>query len=493
MFQKLYKTISLIFLVAIVNQAWSQDSQTMYFMPTVPQSNFINPAIQHECKLNFGGAIIPVTGQLLPPLYLNYGNNAFAYKDVIFKGTDIYSDSLIHPFHPNADAADFFDKKLKSTNFLSFETNITLLTAGYKVESWYFSFNLAEKINTRFSYPGDLFRLIKEGNGESFLGNEVDLSNFGINATHYREWSFGASKKINTKLTVGGHLKLLFGKANVNVKKSDLTFKTAETDFAYTIAGDMQVNMSQPFTAFKNVYYDNVNDSLVFDTESLDFDGAKYMLNNKNFGLGLDFGATYELNDEITLHGSIIDFGFIKWKDNVTNLAAEGKFTYDGLWDYVDYMNPALDTDSITDAQISNFTDSLARSFKIQHTSDSYTTFLTTKLYIGGTYKVNDKLNFGVLSRSELYGKKLRSALTVSVNTRLTKWFAASTSYSIMNNSFANVGLGLVLKGGPFQFYWITDNVLAPFLPETVRNANFRMGINWIFGCKKKAAKTLID
>ena len=67
----------------------------------------------------------------------------------------------------------------------------------------------------------------------------------------------------------------------------------------------------------------------------------------------------------------------------------------------------------------------------------------------------------------------------------MTKWIGISGSYTIINQSFANVGLGLNLNPGPVQFYLVSDNVLGAFKPQDSRYFQVRFGINLIFGSQK--------
>ena len=40
----------------------------------------------------------------------------------------------------------------------------------------------------------------------------------------------------------------------------------------------------------------------------------------------------------------------------------------------------------------------------------------------------------------------------------------------------------MTIRGGPVQFYLITDNMVAAMKPSTAQFINFRFGINLLFG-----------
>jgi hypothetical protein len=127
---------------------YAQQNQTLYFM-SVPQANITNPALYGPCKLTISGLLIPVSGQLMPPLYLNYNNNGFSYKQFIHHGNGLMSDSLIFDF-PN------LIDKMRRVNYLSFETHIPWINVSYIWRNWYFSFGVNERINAMLSLPKDL-------------------------------------------------------------------------------------------------------------------------------------------------------------------------------------------------------------------------------------------------------------------------------------------------------------------------------------------------
>ncbi len=82
--------------------------------------------------------------------------------------------------------------------------------------------------------------------------------------------------------------------------------------------------------------------------------------------------------------------------------------------------------------------------------------------------------------------------MTLSGNFRLKPWLELTSTYSMINNSYTNIGLGFVAKAKWFQFFMMTDNVWGFIWPQATHNVNLRMGINLIFGCEKKTEETLI-
>jgi len=451
-------------------------------MHRIPQSNLLNPAIQNECKLYLSGMVLPVVGQVLPPLHINYNNNGFALNQFIRPGTGLQADSLIFDF-------PYLLTKLKKVNYLSVETDINWLSAGYRWKDWYFTFNLTEKLDIHASFPKDLATLGWEGNGKSLLGKEAFLSYFGAGANWYREYAIGASKPINNKLTVGGRGKLLFGKENFWFKSQQLTWKTDAEDYSYNFKANFDVHSSNHFYDITKLQMDYINDSLMFEDTTFDVNPKDVILEKRNPGGAIDLGFKYIFNNKLTFYGSLLDLGFIHYKNNTNGVKASGEFYFDG-WDIQPYFNK---NDSVAKAHADQFKDSVIKIFEPTLNNEAYNYWLVPKMYLGGTYTYNEKINFGLLMRGDLFLHRLRGGLTLSANANLKKWFMGTLSYTIENNSFKQIGAGVLLKMPWFQFYFVTDNINAFIWPQAARNLNLRLGINMLFGCNKKDFSTLTD
>jgi hypothetical protein len=51
---KLIRNLSWLILSLIFTELQAQQSNTLFFMHSLPESNFINPAVQNSCKLFIG-------------------------------------------------------------------------------------------------------------------------------------------------------------------------------------------------------------------------------------------------------------------------------------------------------------------------------------------------------------------------------------------------------------------------------------------------------
>ncbi|MBN2349310.1 MAG: hypothetical protein JXJ22_10755 [Bacteroidales bacterium] len=440
--------------LSIIYSAYSQQNNVLFFMPAVPESNYVNPAIQPVCNFYIGLPVISST-------HFNYGNTGFSYNQLfrIDPGSDIYY----------ADINNLL-KKLGNINYISTELHTNILALGYRYDEHYFTFSIQEKNSLAGSFTKDLISLIWNGN-TPFEGQEASLKGSGILFNHYREYALGYSKNTRGENYFGVKGKLLFGKLNINTQRSDINLFTEPNTFDLALSADLRVNASLPVVLQSNAN-GIITDMTVDDSQSL----QSLFFNRKNWGVAIDAGFIHEYNEKITLSGSILDLGFINWRDNVYNYTQQGDYTYTGpLGDSVitgDYFN------EIRQAVADNFSGELTR--------NSYLFFLPVRMYLGGTYKFHKKLNFGVLYSNILYKHRLISGLTLSANATIVKNFQSSLSYSYINRSLNNVGVGLSIGRRPLQFYLVSDNILGIIWPQQTRNINLRFGMNIIFGCDRR-------
>ena len=465
--KKIVTIIASFFIVC--NFSYSQQGLTLYNMDRVLQSSFINPSIEVQHDFHLGGLIVPVFGQLPPPMYINYANNSFHYNSLFHMGTGNKADSLVLNLPK-------FMNSLRNTTHIRYDTHFELLNLGIRLDKFFLSVALTEKIKFGVSLPYDLFEFVVNGN-KPYMDQDIphDFSSLNVNFTHYREFAVGFSTAAASKLNIGGRAKVLFGQANFTTEIKTLTLHTDPESYHMTFNADMAIRASLP------VFFDYEihEDSIQFDINQAsldDFNPLNYALNMKNVGLAFDLGASYKLNNKIDLFASFTDLGMISWNTNPQNFISKGNFLFRGI--EIDVFNDEESAD--------NFVDSLMNIFLFELQENSYLTFLPSSLYAGGMYKFHDKLHFGALYRAEFYRKTLLPSITLSVNSNLTNWFSAHASYTIANNYGGNVGLGLSMRLGFVSTYFVTDNLIGMIFPQKMRNLNWRMGCNLVFGRKKE-------
>ena len=438
--------LTLCFCLLVSIAAKAQQDLTLFNFNEIPQSSYSNPANQFNGKFFIGLPAISSS-------YYSISNSGFAYSDFIKKD----GDSLRLDF--NSMIAE-----LEETNFLSFNTKIDLLSFGFKLgEKTQLLFNITENVNLRFSYTKDVATFIHKGNGSlAFQDNRANFNGTGFSANYYREYGVGISHQFGNRMRMGARFKYLYGIANLDSRRSDLKLTTDPNTYALTANADVLINTSGSL------------DSLG--------DQSGFISGKDNHGFGIDLGMNYELTKKLSINASVIDLGYIDWGSNVTNYNIDkGQYYFDGI--EIDAFSPQDDTTGTS--AFDRVADSLESAFNVKETNEGYTTPLVGRLYVGANYKLGEKAVIGGLIQSEFFKGSIRPSFTASANYKLTKWIGLAASYSMINRSFNNLGVGININPGPVQIYVVSDNVMSAFQPQHARHTQVRAGINLIFGSEK--------
>jgi hypothetical protein len=456
-----------IFLVSISSVS-AQESMTMQFMKGMPQSGLQNPALHNDSSK----VVIGFPG--LSGVYFDF-NSDFAINDLIHKGTGSLADSLVLDI-------EGFHHSLKETNAIQQNLSMPLFFLGIRSKQSFFSFGITEKEMARFTFAKSLITFLKDGNAP-YMGKNYDLGDLDMDAYHYREFAFGYSKEfVKNKLTLGAKAKILFGKFAIQTQKLNLKVETAANGSYLNLNSDMNINISGPVT----VKYDQ--DNYFEDLNTDNMEAGNYLMQKGNMGMAFDLGAVYKLTPKIVFSGSIVDLGKITFKKDNVNLNHVSNYKWEGI-DFshsldeskADYVDPG----DLADAEL----EKLKNNFKPQKSEFNANAFdmsLPTKIYLGGTYSVNDHLGFGVLDCLYNNGTIRRNTLTVSANAMLGNFFSLTGSYSAVGNSYNNLGLGMALRLGFIQMYLVSDNLMALNDPAKAEFVNVRFGMNFLFGRKHR-------
>jgi len=465
---KIFQVVLLLFVAIISVKAQLQQANTMYYMDRVVQSGSMNPAKQYPCKFFIGAPG-------LAPVQITVSHSGATVNDAFYYVDEI--DSTVNFLHPKYGDEAGFLKAFQKVNFVSSEISYSLLSMGFRANRYYLTFDIQDRYIQNFSYPSDIMTLALDGNKQDQL---FELNGFNYDFTAYREAAFGVSEQINDQWTFGARLKILFGLASV---RSDINMLEIQTGLdKWSVPSGLQLNASIP-TAQVYVNDNGQIDSLTNTLSELsDEDMIKYATNFNNMGGALDFGGYFRPNEKWEFSASLIDLGSIMWKSNPINLTQQSEFSFNGL----NMSKPdSIDTDEFQ---------SMVDSIKFNVTNNYFSTPLNTKFYLGARYNLTDKFSLGFLTRQMVQRGRLRPQFSWSANIN-DKFISASFSYSIMNNSYNNFGLGLNFKVGPFNMYFMSDNVPLQYshysddessylIPYRFKTLNFRLGLNLIFGCK---------
>ncbi|MCK4852643.1 MAG: hypothetical protein KAT31_00240 [Bacteroidales bacterium] len=460
----------------------AQYSNTYYYMYMVPQANQLNPAFQPDCKSYVG---LPVVS----PLRFEVESNSLRYKDIFT--WDDNTGKFITFMHPDGDKQKFLNA-LEPVNVVRAGLASTLISVGWREEEFFFTLDFSERIDESMSFSQDFAEFMINGNKNQERFNFSDLAN---NINYYHELALGVSYNFDDEFQLGARAKLLLGIGNVSVRQSDINMKTSIDE--WHIKSDIFVDASLPYVDLpidEDGYLDIDSLQSLGDLDQMDLifgiptglpdlispTGLSTVFGIKNPGFALDFGFNYRPVEKVIVSASVLDLGFIRWRNSVYNFHQKMDYTFEGVeFTLEDDWDPG-----------EGLLDSLESVTKIKTTQNAYTSFLSGRVYLGGAYELTEKVRFAGLFRTRIQNYKFYNQFTISANYQPFNMLSGTLSYSIYGSSFMNLGLGLSVRGGPFNFYFITDQ--APtvyFWPQEFSSLNFRLGFNLVFGCDPSGGK----
>ncbi len=473
--------IFLFCLIIYINTVFAQSvDNTLFFMEKTPQSSKFNPAKQYDYDFWIG---VPA----LSSIYVNYSNNSFTINDLLTKKqlSPLLQDSVVFTLEK-------FQSSLVKNNYISVANEIEIFSMGFKAKHSYFTFGISQKSDIALSFNKNLIDFVIDGNTK-YLGKTMDIGEHGLNGSIYNQLSFGYSRVFghDKDFTVGARLNIIMGVANIRTVQSDISAYTDVDGMSVKVLANQKLYASLPVDMQRMI---GSNGYVDFDSVSLNDTllDTRFFTGIDNLGWGLDIGVQYKPNSDFSVYASLVDVGFIKWKSNLVefkqghyngNNAEPVSFEWQGSdWGQYDKGDDADFKDfKVT---MNNLMDSLSYKFNLNEKEVAYNTYLNSKLYLGLDYKVSSNVNLGVLSKTQYYYGNVSTSLTLSANVDINNNIGTYISYTAVNNSFNNVGVGISAKLGCMQFYMVTDNILASYITNT-QVGNFRFGINFIFNAKK--------
>lgn len=363
---------------------------------------------------------------------------------------------------------------LKPENYIRDRIDLGTLGVGFHVGGWYLSLGHNIRQSAFAKYPKELAQLAWKGNSQ-FVGQEVQIApKVGIQT--YQEISLGLGFKASSNFTLGARVKLLNGMGNISSRNQDFRLFTSDDVYQLTVDADYGLN-----AAGTQLQYNGFRDiSAKLDVATFNWSSAW----TNNTGFALDLGANLKLG-KLELAASILDLGQINWKQDVTNLAIKGKYSFDGL-----DVFPQVWTDSVS---FSSIIDTLEARFKVSETNQVYASVLPTYSFFSANLHITDRTSLGILAYGERILGEWLPAMALSGQTEILKGFTIGAVYVVRNKRFDNLGVNTRLKIGPLQAFAATDNLLTLLQGSNSNAINIRAGLNLVFGKMEKSSKPKVE
>lgn len=426
---------------------YAQTTETAYFLDGNIYRHDMNPAIGNDKNY----VAIPALGNL----NVGFGGN-MGLKNFLF----VKNGQTVTFMHPSVTAQEVM-KNIRDNNRMNEELKVQLLSFGFKSGKGYSTFELNVRENVNAIVPGSFFDMAKGG----LTNKRYEVKNLSGHGDAFVELALGHSHDINEKLRIGAKLKVLLGAGNADI----------DLDNAYL---DCDENNGITATASGKVQTSAAGLIMKRDEEGF-FDGFDFDSHGVGgFGLAVDLGAEYKINDDFKVSAALLDLGFINWKNNLTGSINGTVATSD----YTFNMNDG----TYTNARGEEIGDAFD-AFNIRNEGDkgARTRALGATLNIGGEYKAPfyDKLKFGLLNTTRLQGKYTWTDFRLSANVSPAKWFGAGVSVAAGTYG-ANVGWIIDFHPKGVGLFIAMDRLLGKLSKQGVplsSNAELNIGVNVLF------------
>jgi hypothetical protein len=449
---------------------FSQNKQLIYGVKEIPQSLLVNPGGVVEQKYHFG---IPFLSQF----HINGGSSGVSVYDIFQE-----SDGDINDRIRNA----IFD--MDNTDFFTATQQLELINFGWRAKNEiYFSGGVYQEFDFILYFPKDLAVLTWEGN-QDYIDYRFDLGEVSTTGDFLTVYHFGANKKLTKKLTLGLRAKLYSSMISYRSVDNQGTF--------YTRFGDGTMNV-----------YQHILEGIDMKMETSgyaslrDLDGASQVTSSilgraffgGNFGIGADIGATYDINDKVSVSASLLDIGTIFHSKDVETYHAHGDYTLDGI----ELLFPPFEIGEPAPPYWDDLEDEFENEIPIDTINNSYSQMRPLKVNAGISYSfgrilsdggecdcrnrgggIDRDQNAGIQFYSMFRPKGPQMAGTLFYYRRFTDYISAKATYTVDPFSYSNIGLGIVADIGKFNLYIAADNLLKYGNLAKAKSVSLQFGFN---------------
>lgn len=462
----IYKNLFTAALMAVGCSAAAQTINSAYFTEDYKFRHMLNPAFGNEQNY----VSIPALGNISVNTHGNFG-----YRDVIMSNPmypSLSNKKMTTFLNPYISAEDALSGFSTGNNRITGDVSLTILSAGFKAFGGYNTIEINSRTTTGVSLPYELFEFAKNTGNHSY-----DIGDINAHAQSFAEIAFGHSRQINDKLRLGAKLKVLVGLGRADVKmrnmKADLTAEdkwtiTGEATADVSMKGFSYVSEEKKYNIEGSGTYERVND--------VDLDGVGV----GGFGMAIDLGGVYEINEDWTVSASVLDLGFISWTNDMLAENRSKSFVFNGFHD----VSVTSDRGEEIDTKVDRYGDQLADFANLTDMGDKggRSTGIGATINVGAEYTlpVYRKVSFGALCTSRINGAYSWTEGRLSANYAPLNWLDGGVSFAV--NSFTT-SMGWVLNLHPkgYNFFIGMDHILGKTSKEMIplsSNASLTVGMN---------------
>ena len=427
----LQRIIPVILFFFIGGQLFGQSELNAYFLKDVGASQYLNPANNQEAKLSW----------YLPNGYYIHGSEGPGFFNLI-------KDNVFNLENIN-------DKIEENNSVLyGFQGSLGSLHLNYSNFSFHIGQNL--KSFTQVDYNNLLFEVLLNGNAQ-FIGETINIGPY-VNTTLYNEFYLGFGVKLQN-LQLGARIKRLYGYANAYTPRHEFSLYTNDEIY--------QLDFNTEYHLYTNLAPDSLSFENPGFSDFFDFNQiAGNLINNK--GWAFDFGLKADILDQFTISASLLDMGYINWKNGTTKITTQGNFEFEGL-DLVELITDSLET--------SFEFDSLASIIDVQTSKESYRAGIPVKFYLGLQYYPTEQWEVNTVFYNSYSTGRSHPGLQIGAKYKPSQYFHTSVFYTWNRFAAFNLGVSAEAHLAWFHTFLVMDNLIDIIRPATGNYFNIRAGV----------------
>ena len=456
-------------MLAVASGAMAQGLNSAYYTEDYKFRHDMNPAFANSDNY----VSIPALGNVNVNVHGNFG-----YQDVIMDNpmypntSDKKMTTFMNPYISASKALEGFSN---GDNRIAGDVGIMLLSGGFSAFGGYNTIELSSKTSFGMSLPYELFEFAKN------IGNKTyNIGDINVHAMSYAELALGHSRQINEKLRVGAKVKFLFGLGRADLKLQNMKADLAPND-KWTVSGQAVADVSMKgFSYVTETDEYNDPDRGEYDkVGDVDLDGFGL----SGFGMAVDLGAVYQINEDWRVNAAVLDLGFISWSNNMQAVNRSDMFEFGGFHDISVKDGSGVDIEDQTD----KYGDQIADFINLKDNGDQggRTTGIGATINVGAEYNlpVYRKITFGALSSTRIKGAYTWTEGRLSANWTPLSWIDGGVSFAV-NNFTASMGWVLNIHPKGYNFFIGMDHLLGKMSKEYIplssnASINLGMSITW--------------
>lgn len=353
---------------------------------------------------------------------------------------------------------DNYVTNLDNERFIHGDAVLETFGIGFKAGSLGITLGHSVKTYMHIGDTKNFLDLLLNGNAGK-LGETVTIDT-DFSLVGYQEFSAGVSFSLLGTIKGGIRAKYLVGMAGIETERANFAITTSEDIYQLNLTADAVLNAANVSPALDSTEFDT-NDALFGDSR----------------GFAFDIGAIFQIGSRFKLGISALDLGRINWKgDDVKRYSLEGDFDFNGL-DVSGYLTGG-------ESDFGDIADSLETAFPYSELDQEFSTTLSPKLYLSGSFGLRKNLFVTAIVRNEFTGSGVITGFGLGLQGNLGKFLNLGMLYSLQNGTYSNLGGNIAIKLGPLQVFAVSDNLLPFFDAGSIANTNFRAGLNFAFNVK---------